>query len=100
MTASAESTRIVGIDWSRLFNSKSGNFNKSGYAGVSDGSIPIVGSYVDPTKVQNYALYELLEKDKTYDFVLYPRFEEDFSGIPFIFNTTKTRVTARLGRLK
>lgn len=103
-SAEATQVKILGIDWARLFNAKVGNFNQAGYAGVSDGlsagSIPIVGSFVDPTRVQNFALYKLISEEPGYDFVLYPRFEQKSSGIPIIFTKTTAKVTAKLGKLK
>ncbi len=100
-TATAEQTKILGIDFARLFNKETANFNSAGYAGAADGlTIPVVGALMDPTTVQNYALYNLISKEPGYDFVVYPRFEQQSSGIPFIFVTTKSKVTARLGKLK
>ncbi len=99
-SAEASSTKIIGIDFARLFNKESGNFNSEGYAGVVKGQIPIVGVIINPTTVQNYALYNLLKAEPTYDFVLYPRFEQETKGIPFLFTTTKAKVTAKLGKIK
>lgn len=96
-TATASQTKILGIDWARLFNKQSGNFNMNGYAGES---IPFIGSMISPTKVQNYALYNLLASEPGYDFVLYPRFEQKSSGIPILFMKTETKVTAKLGKIK
>jgi hypothetical protein len=99
-TAEASSTKILGIDFARLFNKESGNFNPEGYAGVVKGQIPVVGVVINPTRVQNYALFNLLKGEPTYDFVLYPRFQQETKGIPFLFTTTKSKVTARLGKIK
>lgn len=98
--AEASSTKILGIDFARLFNKETGNFNPEGYSGVVKGQIPVVGVIINPTTVQNYALFNLLKSEPTYDFVLYPRFEQETKGIPFIFTTTKSKVTARLGKIK
>lgn len=99
-SAEASATKIFGIDFARLFNKESGNFNSQGYAGVVAGQIPVIGVIMNPTKVQNYALFNLLKGEPTYDFVLYPRFEQETKGIPFLFTTTKSKVTARLGKIK
>jgi hypothetical protein len=99
-TAEATSTKILGIDFARLFNKESGNFNSEGYVGVVKGQIPVVGIIINPTRVQNYALYNLFKSEPSYDFVLYPRFEQETKGIPFIFTTTKAKVTAKLGKIK
>lgn len=99
-SAEASSSKILGIDFARLFNKESGNFNSEGYVGVVKGQIPVVGIIINPTKVQNYALFNLLKSEPTYDFVLYPRFEQETKGIPFIFTTTKAKVTSKLGKIK
>ena len=100
-SAEASSTRIFGIDFARLFKKERGNFSSDGYAGVTDGfAVPIVGSLIDPTTVQNYALFNLINAEPDYDFVMYPRFEQKTSGIPFIFTTTNAKVSARLGKFK
>ena len=99
MTASAEAMTILCIDWARLFKKESGSMNSSGYGGVVEGGIPILGAFMNPTKVQNYALYNLIAKDSQYDFVVYPRFTQESNGFP-CFCKTKATVTARLGKLK
>lgn len=98
-TAEAKQIKVFGIDFLRLFKKESGNFNADGYAGEFS-SIPLVGSYINPTKVQNYALFNLLQQEPGFDFVLYPRFEQKSTGIPLLFVVTKTKVTARLGKIK
>jgi hypothetical protein len=100
-SAEATSVKIIGIDFQRLFKKESASVSNLGYVGMDQSSpIPIVGSYIAPTTVQNYALYNLISGEAGYDFVLYPRFEENTKGIPFIFTTTKSKVTAKLGKLK
>ncbi|MCI5055786.1 MAG: hypothetical protein MRY83_06735 [Flavobacteriales bacterium] len=100
-SAEASQTKIIGIDFARLFKAESASISSLGYVGIDQtSSIPIVGSYITPTTVQNYALYNLISGEQGYDFVLYPRFEENTKGIPFIFTTTKSKVTAKLGKLK
>lgn len=99
-SASASQTKIIGIDFGRLFKAESSVFNSAGYT-VAEGGIPIVGSFVNPTQVQNYALYNLLSKEGDgYDFILYPKFTEKSSGIPFIFVKTTATVEARMGKIK
>jgi hypothetical protein len=100
VTADAQSTKILCIDWSRLFLSKTGTLDGAG--GISMASIPIIGSFV-ADKTANYALYTLMTKNPGYDVVFYPQYEtkvfKPVLGIGFILKTTTVKVTARLGKL-
>lgn len=99
-TAEATSTRIIGIDFKRLSAKNSGSVEGSG--GISLASLPVVGTVVvDPTA--NYALYELMNANPGYDFIMYPQYETKVVkpvGIGFLAKTTTVKVTARLGKLK
>lgn len=100
--AEATSTRIVGIDFKRIFTQKTGTIS-SGSNSISLSSIPVIGTFVvDPTS--NYALYELMHNNPGYDVVFYPQFEtkivKPILGIGFIVTNTKVVVQARLGKLK
>lgn len=99
-TAVASSTTILGIDFERLFLSKSATLEKEGAFGINIAFIPVVGAYVTD-RTQYYALYNLMEQNPGYDFVLYPQFEKKVVcpiGIPII-KTTTVKVTARMGKL-
>jgi hypothetical protein len=100
--AEATSTRIVGIDFARIFKQKTGSIS-TGSNSISLSSIPVIGSFiVDPTS--NYALYELMQNNPGYDVVFYPQFEtkivKPILGMGFIMTHTKVGVQARLGKLK
>jgi hypothetical protein len=100
--AEATSTRIVGIDFKRIFTQKTGTIS-SGSNSISLSTIPVIGTFVvDPTS--NYALYELMHNNPGYDVVFYPQFEtkivKPILGIGFIVTNTKVVVQARLGKLK
>ncbi len=100
--AEASSTRIIGIDFARIFKQKTGSIS-GGSNSISLSSIPVIGSFVvDPTS--NYALYDLMQNNPGYDVVFYPQFEtkvvKPILGIGFITTTTKVVVQARLGKLK
>jgi hypothetical protein len=100
--AEATSTRIIGIDFARIFKQKTGTIT-SGSGSISLSSIPVIGSFVvNPTA--NYALYELMQNNPGYDVVFYPQFEtkivKPIFGIGFISTTTKVTVHARLAKLK
>ncbi len=99
VTAEAKTTKILGIDWARLFKKKVGDTN--GNANVV--SIPVVGNLlVDRTS--EYALYNLMENNPGYDVVFYPQYEKKvvkpFLGLGFIVKTSTVKATARLGKLK
>ena len=100
VTAEANSTRILGIDFSRLFTVRTGTI-ESQAVGFTIANIPVVGNIVmDPTA--NYALYELMKANPGYDVIFYPQYESKVVrplGIG-IFSTSTVKVTARLGKLK
>jgi hypothetical protein len=96
--ASASTTRILSIDWARLFKKESGSVQ----GGVMSFTIPVIGSLLmDPTA--NYALYNLMEANEGYDVVFYPQYstttKAPILGLGFLFKTTDVTVKARLGKL-
>jgi hypothetical protein len=101
VSASASSTRILGIDFDRLFLKKTGTAESASQM-INIAYIPVVGSFVvDPTA--NYALYELMVNNPGYDVVFYPQFETKVErpiGFGFLYKKTHVTATARLGKLK
>lgn len=101
VSAEATSSKIIGIDFSRLFNSKTGNI-EGGTPGLSLASIPVVGDVLND-KTANFALYELMKNNTGYDVVFYPQYEtivkKPILGIGFFGKTTTVKATARLGKL-
>jgi len=102
VSAEATSTKIVGIDWQRIFKQETGYTQGGGSMMINLASIPVVGNYViDQTA--NYALYEMMMANPNYDVVIYPQFETTVErpllGIGFILKTTTVKATARLGKL-
>jgi hypothetical protein len=98
VTAEATSTKIIGIDFARLFMKKTGTLGGS----VSMASIPVIGNLIaDDT--ENYALYNLMHANLGYDVVFYPQYEtkvlRPFLGIGFITKITNVKTIARLGKL-
>ncbi|MBI9034280.1 MAG: hypothetical protein JEZ03_07405 [Bacteroidales bacterium] len=91
-TAEATSTRILGIDFERLFNTQDG---------VVEGafSLPIVGNLSKGT-VNSYALYQLMKENEGFDIIIYPQYEKQTTGIPFLYSTTTVKVKAKLGKIK
>lgn len=80
----ASQTKIIGIDWARLFKRKEGEITNSMGMGAGSFSIPVIGSILSPTSVDAYALYDLMKAHPNYDAVFYPQFKRkhfNFLGI-------------------
>lgn len=99
-SAEATVTKIVGIDFQRLFKKEIGATSKDMSAGFSVYSLPIVGAAIDPNKAQYYAVYNIMKENPGYDLVLYPQFESDRFSILGIYTITKVKATCRLAKLK
>ena len=100
VSGTASSTKIIGIDWSRIFMAKGGNIE--GALNISLASIPVIGTVLTD-KTANYALYELMEANPGYDVVFYPQYETTVTKpiiIGFLFKKTTVKATARLAKLK
>lgn len=130
VVAEASSTRVLMVDWNRLFKWDGGsarsdrfgdNFdNKQFYGGVglstavnlaSESSAnPALGLFSIPNipvignnqkgRMSAYALYNLMSENPGYDFVIYPQFETERFYVPLFYSKRKVKVTARLGRIK
>ncbi len=102
VSATATSTMILTIDWTRLFKKETGAV-EGGSLGINLSMIPVVGGVV-ADKTSNYALYELMKANPGYDVVFYPQFEtkteKPVLGLGFIMKTTTVTTTARLARIK
>lgn len=105
VSATASTTRIIGIDFKRIFTKKTGSVTKDGESNnINFSSIPVIGNYFSRDKTSSYSLYELMKKNPNYDVVLYPQFEtkvnRPFLGLGFIYKKSTVKTTARLGQLK
>jgi hypothetical protein len=102
VTAEAQSTKIIGIDFARLFMQKTGTVT-GGSSGISLASLPVIGNVLTD-KTANYALYELMSKNPGYDVIFYPQYEtkviKPILGIGILTTITTVQTTARLGKLK
>ena len=96
-SAEASEVRVLGINFSGIFNRESANFDADGYA--LRNRVPIIGSSFSITRVQNNALYNLIKTDEDYDFIMYPRFTERTKKVLFFYKKTETKASARLGKL-
>ncbi|MCX6192052.1 MAG: hypothetical protein NT109_07190 [Flavobacteriia bacterium] len=101
VSAEATCTKIIGIDFKRLFTKETGTV-EGGALSVSLASIPVIGTIV-ADKTANYALYNLMDANPGYDVVFYPQYEtkviKPILGIGFLTTITKVKATARLGKL-
>jgi len=93
MDATAVTVRVFGIDWQRLFTSRSADIKGSVYS-----TIPLID------KTDKYAIYTLLKQNEGYDMVIYPQFttvvRKPFLGLGMIYKVTEVKVTARMAKLK
>ncbi len=100
-TAEATSTKIVGIDFSRLYLKEEGEI--TGGPNQMSISIPVIGNVVS-NRTANFALYKLMQENPGYDVVFYPQYEttvlKPLLGIGFLEKITTVKVTCRLGSLK
>ncbi|MDZ4845284.1 MAG: hypothetical protein SH857_07010 [Chitinophagales bacterium] len=88
-SASASQTIILGVDWKRLFKKEIGEAGKTTF------SIPIIGN-TPMTLTESYAAYKLLKENPDFDAVLYPQYEGESKGFPFIYMKTNVTVKAKL----
>ena len=79
-----EVVKVLGIDWAHLFNKKTASVNASVFGGLLSSS-------------ESYAVYDMLEKNPGYDFVMYPQVTKETKSY-VVFSKTLVKVTARLGK--
>ena len=91
----AQQTKILGIDWARLFTQRSGSVGQ-----VTGFSIPFVGAAFSGNPVDGYALFDLLKSHPGFDAVFYPQFERKHFNFFYIYERSKVQVRARLGKLQ
>lgn len=100
--AEASSTKIIGIDWAKLFKLNTGNVQRGRSQAINFTSTPVVGPIIlDQTA--NFALYQLMLDNPGYDVVYYPQYECSTYkplGFGIIYHKTYAKVTARLGKMK
>ena len=100
VSAEATTTRILMIDFKRIFNKQSGDI--IGGPGSLIPVIPVIGGLI-VDRTQGYALHSLMKNNQGYDVVFYPQYETKYNipflGLGFIFNKVTVKATARLGKL-
>ena len=96
VSAEASSTTILGIDFSRIFLKKTGQFGNSNT--ISASVVPVVGNLVTD-HTSSYAVHNLLDEHKGYDVVFYPQYEKrvikPILGLGFL---TKVTTVKEIGR--
>jgi hypothetical protein len=118
--AEATTTRVLGIDWNRLFRwesaaigadlsqpigqpaagfSAAGNDNGVNIAYNVIANLPVIGSIIKGNTA-SYALSNLMRDTPGYDVILYPQYYRTIKGFPPFYSKTEVKVTARLGKLK
>jgi hypothetical protein len=103
-SADAEQTKILGIDFARIFKKEFGYTERDGGAGNIINSLPIIGGVLstraNAAAVQNYAMFNIMQDHKGYDVVFYPQFETSSFNFLGLYRKTTVKVTARLAKLK
>lgn len=89
----ASVTKILGIDFARLFTTR------TGASGSVTSSIPIIGSYVHMYTADDYAMYDLLQRHPGFDAAFYPQFKRKSFNFLGIYSHSTSEVKARLGKL-
>lgn len=118
--AQTTTTRVLGIDWNRLFRWESAsvgadlsqeNYQPTGgisAVGTDNGinivynviaNLPVIGSVIKGNTA-SYALSNLMRDTPGYDVILYPQYYRTIKGFPPFYSKTEVNVTARLGKLK
>lgn len=91
--ATAVSVKLFGVDWGRLLSRNEADVRGSVYT-----------SLLSLDRTENYAVYDLLKKNKGYDIVLYPQFykvtRKPFLGLGLIYKVTEVKVSARMAKLR
>jgi len=79
---------VFGIDWAHLFGGETADFNA-----------PIFGLSEILKGAESYAIYDLMQKNPGYDFVMYPQVSKTSKGFPVIYKKVNVEVKARMGKL-
>ncbi|HOZ29316.1 MAG TPA: hypothetical protein PLL66_00195 [Bacteroidales bacterium] len=94
LTGEGTQTRILGIDWAHLFKSETASIVEANAFNIPViGNLPMGGS-------QAFAINDLMQKNSGYDVVFYPQYETQMTGIPMLYQKTRTVVKARLAKIK
>ena len=89
VTGEASVLYVFGIDWKRLFS----------HTDRAEFDAPIVGLEKIIKGAEQYAIYDLMEKNPGYDFVMYPQVTKSYKQFPLIYRRVNVTVKARMGKL-
>lgn len=102
VTASAYTSRVIGIDFKRTFTLDTTVVGK-GYRVPSLADIPVIGNIMTD-RTAEYALWQLMQDNPGYDVIFYPQYEvhvrKPILGMGFLYKRTTVKTTAVLGKLK
>ena len=100
VSAEATSTKIIGIDFTRLHLKEGGTV--TGGPNQMSISFPVFGNVVS-NRTANYALHKLMKDNPGYDVIFYPQYEitvtKPLLGLGFLTKISTVNVTCRLGKL-
>ncbi len=101
VSGEATQTRILGVDWSRLFKRNVGETSSRPFFYLPPfmGANPF-GFVVHNWRTMNYAMYELMNNNPGYDFILNPQYEIAKKGFDPIYSKITVKATAQLGKYK
>lgn len=88
-TGEASVLYVFGIDWKRIFS----------HTDRAEFDAPIVGLENIVKGAEQYAIYDLMEKNPGYDFVMYPQVTKKYKRFPLIYSRVNVTVKARMGKL-
>lgn len=101
LDGTAKEVKVLGIDWSRLLKKEEGFVGDK--SSITRANIPVVSSMVNPDRVGNYALYNMMINNPGYDVAFYPQYaykvRRPAIGIGFIVKITEVKATARLAKI-
>ena len=89
VTGEATVLYVFGIDWKRIF----------GHTDRAEFDAPVVGLENIVKGAEQYAIYDLMEKNPGYDFVMYPQVTKSYKQFPLIYRRVNVTVKARMGKL-
>ena len=89
VTGEASVLYVFGIDWKRIFS----------HTDRAEFDAPIVGLENIVKGAEQYAIYDLMEKNPGYDFVMYPQVTKCYKRFPLIYSRVNVTVKARMGKL-
>lgn len=89
VTGEATVVYVLGIDWKRIFS----------HTDRAEFNAPVVGLENIVRGAEQYAIYDLMQKNPGYDFVMYPQVTKSYKGFPILYKKVNVQVKARMGKL-